>query len=86
MGAHLVNAAACGVCQVFYWRDRNREVDFVVQAGKRIVAIEVKGGHAGPPLLEPLSPCSGGQLAGGSLLRERGSAVPLRRGSEGVVF
>ena len=26
--------------------DRNREVDFVVRAGKRIVAIEVKGGHA----------------------------------------
>ena len=46
VGAHLVNASAGGACQVFYWRDRNREVDFVVQAGKRIVAIEVKGGHA----------------------------------------
>ena len=46
VGAHLVNASAGGACQVFYWRDRNREVDFVVQADKRIVAIEVKGGHA----------------------------------------
>ena len=46
VGAHLVNASAGGACQVFYWRDRNREVDFVVRAGKRIVAIEVKGGHA----------------------------------------
>ncbi len=46
VGAHLVNASAGGACRVFYWRDRNREVDFVVQAGKRIVAIEVKGGHA----------------------------------------
>ncbi len=46
VGAHLVNASAGGACQVFYWRDRNREVDFVVRAGKHIVAIEVKGGHA----------------------------------------
>ncbi len=46
VGAHLVNASAGGACQVFYWRERNREVDFVVQAGKRIVAIEVKGGRA----------------------------------------
>lgn len=46
VGAHLVNASAGGAYQVFYWRDRNREVDFVVQAGKRIVAIEVKGGRA----------------------------------------
>ena len=34
VGAHLVNAAAAGLCQVFYWRDRNYEVDFVVKAGK----------------------------------------------------
>ncbi len=46
VGAHLFNASAGGAYQVFYWRDRNREVDFVVQTGKRIVAIEVKGGHA----------------------------------------
>ncbi|MCY4612119.1 MAG: ATP-binding protein [Nitrospira sp.] len=50
VGAHLVNASAGGACQVFYWRDRNREVDFVVRAGKRIVAIEVKSGHARPAL------------------------------------
>jgi uncharacterized protein len=42
VGAHLVNAAAAGRCEVFYWRDRNREVDFVVRAGKSLVAIEVK--------------------------------------------
>ena len=27
---------------MFYWRERNREVDFVVRAGKALVAIEVK--------------------------------------------
>jgi predicted AAA+ superfamily ATPase len=29
---------------LFYWRDRDREVDFVVQIGKKILAIEVKSG------------------------------------------
>ena len=42
VGAHLSNAAAIGRCELFYWRDRNREVDFVVRAGRRLVAIEVK--------------------------------------------
>ncbi|HCO49328.1 MAG TPA: hypothetical protein DIT55_07895, partial [Spirochaetaceae bacterium] len=29
----------------FYWRQGNREVDFVVKSGKRITAIEVKSGR-----------------------------------------
>jgi hypothetical protein len=45
VGAHLANAAAAGECEVFYWRERNREVDFVVRAGRRVVAIEVKSGR-----------------------------------------
>ena len=45
VGAHLANAAAGGDVQVFYWRDRNREVDFVVRAGRRLTAIEVKSGR-----------------------------------------
>lgn len=46
VGAHLANAAACGVCELFYWREGNREVDFVVRRGRVVVAIEVKGGRA----------------------------------------
>lgn len=46
VGAHLANAAAAGQCEVFYWRDRNREVDFVVRVGRRLIAIEVKSGRA----------------------------------------
>ncbi len=42
VGAHLANAGATGACEVFYWRERNREVDFVVRVGKSVVAIEVK--------------------------------------------
>jgi predicted AAA+ superfamily ATPase len=46
VGAHLANAAACGVCELFYWREGNREVDFVVRGGRVVVAIEVKSGRA----------------------------------------
>ncbi|MEW5915830.1 MAG: AAA family ATPase [Gemmatimonadota bacterium] len=45
VGAHLANAAAAGVCELFYWRDHNREVDFVIRAGKALAAIEVKSGR-----------------------------------------
>lgn len=46
VGAHLANAAGAGVGEVFYWRDRSREVDFVVRLGRRLVAIEVKSGRS----------------------------------------
>ena len=46
VGAHLANAAAAGTCEVFYWRERNREVDFVVRKGGAVTAIEVKSGRA----------------------------------------
>jgi uncharacterized protein len=42
VGAHLANAAAAGECEVFYWRDRGVEVDFIVRSGNSITAIEVK--------------------------------------------
>ena len=45
VGAHLANAAASGACEVFYWRHRNLEVDFVVRADRAVTAIEVKSGH-----------------------------------------
>lgn len=52
VGAHLANAAMRGDCTLHYWRERNHEVDFIVQAGRRLTAIEVKSGrtplaHAG---------------------------------------
>jgi predicted AAA+ superfamily ATPase len=46
VGAHLANAAQRGECRLYYWRERNHEVDFVVQAGRRLTAIEVKSGRA----------------------------------------
>ncbi|PKM15068.1 MAG: AAA family ATPase [Gammaproteobacteria bacterium HGW-Gammaproteobacteria-2] len=46
VGAHLANAAQRSECRLHYWRERNHEVDFVVQAGRRLTAIEVKSGRA----------------------------------------
>jgi predicted AAA+ superfamily ATPase len=51
VGAHLANTAAAGHCELFYWRERNQEVDFIATAGKRVIAIEVKSGRA--PLSHP---------------------------------
>lgn len=46
VGAHLANGAMRGDCTLHYWRERNHEVDFVAQAGRRVTAIEVKSGRA----------------------------------------
>jgi len=46
IGAHLANAAAAGECELYYWRDRGQEVDFVVRSRSRLVTIEVKSGRA----------------------------------------
>jgi uncharacterized protein len=44
VGAHLLNSSAGTPAEVCYWRERSREVDFVVRMGTRVVAIEVKSG------------------------------------------
>jgi predicted AAA+ superfamily ATPase len=44
VGAHLLNTANPGM-QITYWRDRNKEVDFVVSHQSRLLAIEVKSGR-----------------------------------------
>lgn len=46
VGTHLGSAAAAGECELYYWRDHNREVDFVIRAGRRVTAIEVKSGRS----------------------------------------
>ena len=46
-GAHLFNTATSDT-RVHYWRDGNDEVDFVLERGPRVVAIEVKSGAKAP--------------------------------------
>jgi hypothetical protein len=44
IGAHLLNQSITENFSLSYWRDGNDEVDFVIQNGKSIIAIEVKSG------------------------------------------
>ncbi len=51
IGAHLANEAASGRCELYYWREGNYYVDFVVKACGRLITIEIKSGrtpHARP--------------------------------------
>ena len=43
VGAHLFNTATVPL-RLHYWRESNQEVDFVLELGGRLVAIEVKSG------------------------------------------
>ena len=43
VGAHLLNTATSDV-RLYYWRDGQHEVDFVLRRGPRLVGIEVKSG------------------------------------------
>jgi predicted AAA+ superfamily ATPase len=51
VGAHLVNGLAGTNARVGYWREGDREVDFVIERAGRLLAIEVKSGRprATPP-------------------------------------
>lgn len=42
VGAHLINNSITGNYSVFYWRERNDEVDFVLEKGGKLIALEVK--------------------------------------------
>ena len=54
VGAHLLNTAISDV-RLYYWRDGPFEVDFVLQRGARVVAIEVKSGAKRTALLRGMS-------------------------------
>lgn len=46
VGAHLLHALAKRDCQLWYWRDRNQEVDFVIERNGKVIGIEVKSNQA----------------------------------------
>lgn len=41
VGAHLVNGLSGTGIEIFYWREGNREVDFILKGRGRITALEV---------------------------------------------
>jgi len=43
VGAHLYNTGHPD-CNLYYWRESSREVDFIIGRGKKLAAIEVKSG------------------------------------------
>lgn len=45
VGAYLVNSTRGTRMEVFYWLERNQEVDFVLGFGKQLAAFEVKSGR-----------------------------------------
>lgn len=47
VGAHLMNYADKLDYKVYYWREKNNEVDFIVERNHKIWAIEVKSGKRG---------------------------------------
>ena len=42
VGAHIISNAFIGDYDVFYWREKDKEVDYILKKKSRIVAIEVK--------------------------------------------
>lgn len=44
IGAHLINSAQVSGFNVYYWRHRDEEVDFVLEKRGKTIAIEVKSG------------------------------------------
>lgn len=44
IGAHLVNSSIGSKLKTMYWRQGAKEVDFILQKGLQIIAIEVKSG------------------------------------------
>lgn len=46
IGAHLINESVKSNLDLYYWRDRNDEVDFVLSYKNRIIGLEVKSNLA----------------------------------------
>ncbi len=47
VGAHLLNASLTEDFRLFYWRQGNQEVDFVVEKAGKVIGLEVKSGSSG---------------------------------------
>jgi hypothetical protein len=45
IGAHLLNQSITQQMDLYYWREGNYEVDFVLQKGNKTIGIEVKSGR-----------------------------------------
>lgn len=46
VGAHFLNSMAGSDAKIYYWREKNREVDFILETNRQLFAIEVKSGRS----------------------------------------
>ena len=76
VGAHLANAATGGNVQLSWWREGDREVDFVLSGAGALAAIEVKSGRA--PATQP------GLAAFAAAFGNLGPIRPLLVGGDGI--
>lgn len=44
VGAHLLNHAVSERYNLYYWREGNNEVDFILEKGNKVIGLEVKSG------------------------------------------
>lgn len=73
VGAHLLNSAVTEGWHLSYWRDGDKEVDFILSRGESLFAIEVKSGRRK------------GSLAGmTAFLARHPQAKPLLVGADGI--
>lgn len=73
IGAHILNSSIGQGITVSYWREGNQEVDFVLQQGEQIVAMEVKSGRA-PDVLPGMA----------AFVKAYPKAQPLLVGGQGI--
>ena len=78
VGTHLLNLTRGTTAHIYYWRHRNQEVDFILEANKQIVAIEVKSGRQ-----KTLPSGMNGFL---QAFKNAGHIRPLLVGSSGIPF
>ncbi len=45
IGAHLLNHTRTDAINLFYWRQGNHEVDFVLEHKGKVIGLEIKSGH-----------------------------------------
>ena len=47
IGTHLINHSVSGRFNLYYWREANKEVDFIIEKDGKVIAFEVKSGRRG---------------------------------------
>ena len=76
VGAHLINETRNKNIHVFYWNDNHSEVDFVLQNGQELIAIEVKS-HTKETSLIGMA-AFGNQYPGSKKLLVGGSGIAIK--------